>query len=134
MTSSADSSAPFLDALPTKWSEDDYLLLAVDLLLAVMRSASTDKIRPIDWWSRGKSALEVAAAQAETFSHLVSRMGAKLQIEAFRAESSKEISSLGRTLKDGDFIHFRDLCQRDALYIAALAQAHKAALKEATSV
>lgn len=104
-------------------TDQDHVDAAVMLMVAVMRSASTDKIRPLDWWARARSAMEVAASQAQSFSHFVSRMAQKLQIEAYRLESAKEIYSLGQLLKDADaFKAFSHICRRDALYITAFAQ------------
>jgi hypothetical protein len=110
-----------LDGAPLE--DDDLTDIAVELVLAVMRSASTDQIRPIDWWPRAKAALEVAASRARTWPHLISRMGQKLGIDAYRSASSKVISSLGRTVTAADaFTRFRRLAERDALYIVAEAQ------------
>lgn len=111
----------------TMTDEDGRMELAVQLVLAMMRSASTDKIRPIDWWERARSALETGAATAETFPQLVAVMGRKLQIDATVEDSSKAICSLAETLlASGDFGKFRHLCETQALYVVAIAQARRA--------
>lgn len=94
----------------------------MDLLRAVMRSASTDKIRPVDWWVRARSAMETGAATADSWGHMLSRMGRKLEIDAFKASTSDDFVRLAARLGDR-FAAFRELCQRDALFIAAMAQA-----------
>jgi len=116
----------FVDAIPL--SDDDLTDIAEALVLAVMRSASTDTIRAIDWWPRARSALQVAAAQAESWPHMISKMGQKLQIEAFQAMSSKTIAQI-RVPNDA-FPRFREICQRDSLFIVAMAQATRDRQKE----
>lgn len=101
--------------------------LAVRLVLGVMRSASTEKIRPMDWWSRAQSALHSAAAMsARSFGQMTSVMGRKLQIDTYNASSASVISSIGEQLTDPDLYEaFRSLCERDALYVVAEAQARR---------
>jgi hypothetical protein len=104
----------------------DLQALAVSLVLGVMRSASTEKIRPMDWWIRAQSALKSAASMAGSFGQLTSIMGRKLQIPTFNGISSRLISSIGEQVADpDDFESFRCLCERDALYIVAEAQARR---------
>lgn len=97
--------------------------LPVRLVLAVMRSASTEKIRPVDWWTRAQSALHSAAAMSQSYGHMVSVMGHKLQISTFNQHSAVEISTIGAAIED--FEAFRFECERDALYIVAEAQARR---------
>lgn len=109
--------------------------LATRLVLAVMRSASTDKIRPIDWWTRARTALEAAAATAETYPHLVSEMARHLQIEAFTARSSRSISEVESPflLDPNLFPSFARVVERDAPYIVAMAQMKRAEEREEKS-
>jgi|SRR5688572_1816096 len=108
-------------------TDESRMELGIQLVLAMMRSASTDKIRPIDWWTRARSALETAAATADSFAQLVAVMGRKLQIDATAESTSKEISSLAETLTaSGDFERFRHLCETQALYVVAIAQGRRA--------
>ena len=97
--------------------------LPVRLVLAVMRSASTEKIRPVDWWTRAQSALHSASAMSQSYGQMVSIMGHKLQIATFQRNSAIEISSIGVSIED--FERFRFECERDALYIVAEAQARR---------
>ncbi|MGW8180750.1 MAG: hypothetical protein ACWGQW_18615 [bacterium] len=90
------------------------------LVLAVMASASTDDIRPTDWWVRARSALYSAAAMADSFSDMVSVMGRKLSIDGYKLKSSQTISKIAAEITDWE--GFRRHCERDALYIVAEAQ------------
>jgi hypothetical protein len=105
---------------------DDMQDLAVELVLAIMRSASTEKIRPMDWWVRAQSAMHSAAAMAQGYGQMVSIMGRKLQIATYTQNSAIVISSIGRELKNEEgFELFRDMCESDTLYIVAEAQARR---------
>ena len=106
---------------------DDILTdLAVDLVLTMMASASSENISGMDWWPRARSALETAADVADSYPQMISKMGAKLQIDAARNDTAKGISLLGDQLKTVQaFERFRALCRRDALYIVAMAQAKR---------
>ena len=103
-------------------------LLAQRLVLAMMRSASTDKISPKQWWERARSALETAAVAAESWPHLISEMARKLQIETLSAPSANEVCSM--VSEATPFEEFRSVCERDALYVVALAQAQRAQERE----
>lgn len=104
---------------------------AVDFVLTMLSSASTDVIDPKHWWTRARTALETSS-QATSWPEMVSRFGAKLQIEALTERSAKSISSIGEFLgKENLFKRFRSLCKRDALYITAMAQARRAEQREA---
>ena len=98
--------------------------LAIRLVLTMMSSADRKKIRPVDWWNRARSALETAASRAERWEHLVSVMADKLQIEVLSAETSSSIYSVGGQLGD-DWPRFRELAERDALFIVAMARSQK---------
>lgn len=103
--------------------------IAVDFVLAMMSSASTDNIRPLDWWTRARSALETSASVAESWPQMVSKFGSKIQVDACRGKTSHALVTLKARLGDG-FGTFRALCQRDALYIVAMAQAKRDEQKE----
>jgi len=114
-------------------AEDRWTNIGVELVLTLMASASTDKIRPIDWWTRARTALETACESADSFPGLMSRAADKLQIEVFREKSANWISSVRPLLQDAaDFVPFRDFCSRNAVYIVAIAQAQRAATKESS--
>ena len=122
--------------------DDELIDAAVDLVLAMAASASTDVIRPVDWWPRQRvsahasqvgrlrAALEVAAAEAESLPHMVSRMSAKLQIQALHSASSRSIVVITGAVA-GDWPRFRELAQRDAIYITAMAQVERDKRREA---
>ena len=104
--------------------------LAVELVLAIMRSASTEVIKPIDWWNRAQSAIHSAAAMAESYPHMVSIMCRKLQIDSLCAASSVRLVKLGRRLDGLEFEDFRTLCERDSIYMVADAQVTRALERE----
>lgn len=109
---------------PEPWLDSELISFAIDFVLAMMRSASTRTIDPRHWWERAKSALETGAACAETFGQMVSKMGAKLEIESPLGTTASSISSLAERLADPpDFEAFRSICERDALFIVAMARA-----------
>lgn len=93
------------------------------LVQTMMRSASIDKIRPLDWWTRARSALEGAARSSSSFSGLVSAMARKLQIDAAGPETSTDLAFLADEVPAADFPAFRRFCEREALYIVAMARA-----------
>jgi hypothetical protein len=97
--------------------------LAVDLVLAMMRSASTDRIPPLKWWTRARTALEVGAS-SESYQAMVCRMGKSLDIEgALEASSAVMVSAVKERIDSENlWARFRHLCRRDALYIVAFAQ------------
>ena len=99
--------------------------LAVKLVLNVMKSVSPDRIRPLDWWTRAQSALRSSAIRGKSFGDMVSIMGRKLLIDSFSQSSSSMIHSIGQEIEALGFDQFRDLCEREALYIVAEAQAIK---------
>lgn len=103
--------------------EDRLTETAVDLVLSVMASASTKKIAATEWWPRAKSALETAASEATSWQHMVSAMCKKLQIETLTANSANSVCSI--ELRGDEFNSFRALCERDAVYMVALAQSKR---------
>ena len=104
--------------------------IAVDFVLTMMSSASTDNIRPLDWWTRARSALEVSAAVAESWPQMVAKFGSKVQIVAVKGKTSHKLAHLGKGLSEGDFDRFRYLAQRDALFVVAMAQVKRDSQKE----
>lgn len=104
--------------------------LAVRMVLAMMRSASTDNVKPMDWWDRARTALEASASVAESWSQMVSKFGAKIQVISLKDSSAREICSVGDGVT-ANWDRFRALAQRDALYITAMAQARRAEEKVA---
>jgi hypothetical protein len=104
--------------------------LAVEWLRASMKSASTDVIDPRDWWERARTALVTAAATAETWPQMVARQLGKLQVTSTVEQTATAIRITGEQLSElgpAAWPRFRALCERDGLYIAAMAQALNAA-------
>ncbi len=101
-------------------TDDQLSQLATRLVLAMMASASTERIAPMDWWPRAKTALKTAVQRARTWGELVDTMAQKLEIETLRAESSREICSLA--LGSADLRAFRRVVGQEAVYIVAEAQ------------
>ena len=100
--------------------QDQQLRCAIDLVRAMSASMS-EKIRRIEWWSRLKSALETSAQSADSFGSLVSTMAARLQIDVTTIEAGERIADLANRVDDVPaFIRY---CDREAMYIVALAQA-----------
>ena len=124
MSSSNEQSGP-----PTQESRPlsprELMDLAVRLVLALMRSASTEQISPMDWWPRAKSAL-LSGTATQDFETCVSRMAEKLQIETLQLHSARETSSIGAELDTvAKFEAFRACCQQKALYVVAMAQTQR---------
>lgn len=108
---------------------DEQMRQAINLVRAMMGSASTDKIRRIEWWSRAKSALETAAMSSDSFGSLVSTMGRKLQIDVTTISTGEQIATVGLAVAS-DFETWRRFCATEALYVVAIAQAESKERKE----
>lgn len=111
-------------------TNEDMLRTAVALVRAMMASASREKIRPIEWWSRAQSALEAAARSSDHFSAMVSAMGRKLQIDTVYPSTAEDLAFLADEAA-ADFETFRRFCDEEALYVVAIAQVENKARKEA---
>lgn len=102
------------------WTEDSLSALARDLVLAMMASASTERIKPVDWWDRAKTSLVAATERATTWGQLVDTMASKLEIETLRGDSARAICSMA--LAGADFRRFRQVVKSTAVYIVAEAR------------
>lgn len=101
--------------------QEQHLRCAVDLVKAMGRSMSTEKVRRLEWWSRQKSALETAATSADSFGSLVSMMADKLQIDVTTVATAQKLAELAKRVDDPpEFIRY---CERQSIYIIAIAQA-----------
>lgn len=109
-------------------TDDDLLRIAVDLIHTMMASASSENIRRIEWWSRARTALETAAQSSDSFASMVSVMGRKLQIDVTTKASGIEVARLA-VVVGSEFEAFRRFCDRQALYVAAIAQSESDARK-----
>jgi len=107
-------------------TDDQLTNLAVDLVLAMMRSVPQDTIRALDWWPRARAALASAANKAETVARMASEMSRKLQISAVTNDTANFLCSLDDELSDrATFKRFRHICRRDAVFLVAMAQAKR---------
>lgn len=102
------------------WTDDRLTALARDLVLAMMASASTERIKPVDWWDRAKTALVAATERATSWGQLVDTMASKLEIETLRGDSARVICALA--LGGADFRRFRQAVKSTAVYIVAEAR------------
>jgi hypothetical protein len=100
--------------------------MGIRLVLTMMASAPHDKIKALDWWPRAKSALETAADAASCWPQMISKMSAKLQIDATTIATANEIRVIGEQVGTGEmFERFRSICRRDAVFIVAMSQARR---------
>ena len=107
-------------------SEEMINEMGIALVLTMMASAPHDKIKALDWWPRAKSALETAADAASCWPQMISKMAAKLQIDATSIATAKQISLIGEQVGTGAmFERFRSICRRDAVFIVAMSQARR---------
>lgn len=105
----------------------DLIDTATRFLHALLDAADTDTIGVANWWDRAKTALETGAATGTTYAEVVSTAARKLQITwALPEAPSKSITEIGKTLADPDtFAAWRELCQRDAVYITAITRVQR---------
>ena len=106
--------------------EDDGLSpqhrLGCRLVMAMRRAVSeADQIAPLDRWTRLRSALETAAAAAQDWPQMVSEMARKLQIHTLPPAAASLVCSMAGEVA-ADWQPFREACEREALYVIALAQ------------
>lgn len=137
--STDDTQDAYFEALKRplrEWSDMDLTDLAAQVALAMMQSASTDKVRPRDWWDRCQSAMEVAADRAESWPEFVSVAAAKLQVAALRASTANFLSTFERDhmREQPDFERFRAFTARNAVYVVAIARGMREAEREARGV
>lgn len=104
--------------------------LAVDLTLTIIKSVNYERIRPLDLWPRIQNALRGAAIRGQTFGDMIAIMGQKLLIDTYIENTSISIHKIGEEVNKHGFEKFRDICEREALYIVAEAQALKALRKK----
>jgi len=100
--------------------------VAVEFAAEIMGAVNKDVVKPRDWWSRCRAALEAAASASETWAQFVSRFGQKMQIESIPSEIATDVALLEAHLIENKWWpRFRYLVQRDALYISAMAQVRR---------
>lgn len=101
-------------------SDVELVLLCRDFLLSMMRSASTDRIPPREWWEQAKAALEIGAEE-ETFEEMTSAVARRLHIESLTKTTANWISSHEAVIRE-NWPAFRRMCRRSAVYIAGMAR------------
>ena len=104
--------------------------LATQFVLAMMASASTQKIRPMDWWERAKSALVTSAAASENRRDLVTRFAKRVQIQTLTAASVDRLNCLSSLDDPAVFQRFVRVVSREAVFIVAMAQEKRADERE----
>jgi len=112
--------------------DNDLTNTAVELVVSLMKSADTEIIKPRDWWKRAKTALIVSSSVAETYNSMISKYLEKIQVAAPRIDTSEKIAEVGEYISSiglSGWERFRFLCERDALYIIAMAQVLNQQLK-----
>lgn len=102
------------------YTDEQLSQMSTRLVLAMMASATTEKISPMDWWPRAKSALMTATQRAKTWGEVVTTMADKLEVEVLRAESAREI--FGLSLGPADLRAWKRVARDAAVYIVAEAQ------------
>lgn len=93
------------------------------LILSVLSSVPHGSISPLRWWERAKSALMTAAERTYDWPAMVSAICDSLGVGTLRKNAARSISSLGEEWAETDaFERLRSRCERDAVYIVALAR------------
>jgi hypothetical protein len=113
-------------------SLDDAALrsIAEELVLAMMASASTDKIRPMDWWERARTALELSVDAAESPQEMVTRFAKRIQAQTLSASTARRLSCLSSLDDPTVWQAFRRLVARQSTYIVAFAAERRTAERE----
>src|SRR5690606_22327946 len=106
---------------------------AVRFPSAMLDSADVAVIGTANWWGRAQTALETGAAPGTRVSEVVSATARKRQITwALSRETAEEVTRLTEELSDpAAFAEWRELCQRDAVYVTALTRIHRQARRKA---
>lgn len=113
----------------TPLSEEELTILARDYVLAMMRSASTDKVPPREWWEQAKAALEIGAEEP-TLEGMTASIARRLQIESLTKHTASWISSHEQEIR-AHFPRFRSQCKRVAVYIVGMARIERDAQRNA---
>lgn len=96
---------------------------AATLVLALMSSVPQGTISPIRWWERAKSALSSASERTYDWPAMVSAMCDSLGISSLQKRSASAIYSLASDWSEAEaFERLRARCERDAVYVVAIAR------------
>lgn len=113
-------------------TDNEIRALAIEMILAVMRSVPPGAIRAMDWWSRARAAMETASGRAEDWPRFVAVMAKKLGIDTYLSVSAQTLSEIGSALTAEEFARLRVICgPQEAVYICAEAQIEKKARRGA---
>jgi hypothetical protein len=120
------SASPNPTPTPPPPDQDDGLSplhrLGSRLVMSMRRAIQeADLIDPLQRWTRLRSALETAAAAAQDWPQMVSEMARKLQVVVLPPHVASSICSMAPSVA-ADWQGFRETCEREALYVIALAQ------------
>lgn len=102
------------------------LELAARVMLLLAGDAPPGSIKPLDYWSRVRSACESAASEADDYPGLLCAAGKRLGIEVLRKETGAALLALAPT----DFEPLRSALVDRTLYVVVLAQSLRAAARE----
>lgn len=115
------------DPLAPDVDDDALAVLAEDFLDSILSAASVDVIGVANWWPRATSALTAAAARATCLRDMVTVTTSKLQVETLPEAAGRQITRLEGLLADpGVFARWRRICERDAVYVAAMVRLRRA--------
>jgi hypothetical protein len=104
-------------------SEEELAERAKSLMLALMSNATTEKISPINWWPRAKSALLAGVARGRTWGEMVDTMCRKLEIQVLRNDTASSVS--GMMLDGAQLREFKRVVRTQGIYIIAECQAER---------
>lgn len=116
-----DSGSP-----PTIPTPDELQTIAQEFVLAMMASASTQRIRPTDWWERARTALEYSSRSAQNPRHMVTLFARKIHAETLTGATTGRLSCLSSLEYPPAFAAFRRMVDRESTYVVAFAQQRRA--------
>ena len=114
---------PSLPQIPTP---DQLQETAQEFVLAMMASASTQRIRPTDWWERARTALEYSSRSAQNPRHMVTLFARKIHAETLTAATTERLNCLSLVEAPAAFAAFRRMIDRESTYVVAFAQSRRA--------
>lgn len=113
---------------PTKQQLDD---ATISLIYALRDSLTDNSPSRLDFWmGRATTAIDTAAAGADSASHMVTIACRKLQIDVLTTEASKRVVTAAKTI-DADYPTWQRHIQQNLVYIVALAKIDNTAKKQA---
>lgn len=104
---------------------DDLTTLTVEWLSALLDSASVDIIGATHWWDRAASALETAAAGADSAAQATTIACRKLQIDVLSEQSSATVADIAARL-DTRWGEWVEKIAAESIYLVALCRVQRA--------